>query len=117
MIGAYKMLMSLGMSTEQLDQAATRLGSMRMHTVTDNPAQAAMPQRKLPKLLGLTIVRIVPFHCLMACFLPTNQRTTRPLSKCRVCWKTADGGKGRVRLKHEYYSTPDGGKWELAAFS
>jgi hypothetical protein len=28
------MLMSLGMSTEQLDQAATRLGSMRMHTVT-----------------------------------------------------------------------------------
>lgn len=34
LIGAYKMLMSLGMSTEQLDQAATRLGSMRMHTVT-----------------------------------------------------------------------------------
>ena len=34
LLAAYKMLMSLGMSTEQLDQTATRLGATRMREAT-----------------------------------------------------------------------------------
>lgn len=34
LIGAYKMLMALGMSTEQLDKNVTRLGTIRMHEST-----------------------------------------------------------------------------------
>ena len=96
LLQAYQMLMSLGMSTDQLDQTATSLGAVRMRETTGQSAPASSTSathkttRAYSSQNGLT--------SLLDTLSPANrQKNRQPVTQMsKGAGKAADGGKGRA---------------------
>ena len=85
LLAAYKMLMSLGMSTEQLDQTATRLGATRMREATGVVPPSTPAHLLAAKPPALTAARIPSLRCWTACTRPIARK---PVS--RTCPKVLE---------------------------